>query len=79
MFRAEASGGREYLGWDETRNLLASLYDAINTNTTATGQWKKGKAPNIPAWPRPGTPERDGKTGKKKVTVKDLYTQFARG
>ena len=75
MLRAHLLGGPEFIGWDEERNILASIYDAINTNTTATGQWKKGKTPDIPAWPRPG---ESRERGKKKVSVKDLYTHFQR-
>lgn len=33
--------------------LLADVFDAINQNTRATGQWKK-KPPAIEPYPRPG-------------------------
>ncbi|MBB3099401.1 hypothetical protein FHR83_007107 [Actinoplanes campanulatus] len=72
---ALASGGREFLGWGMDRQLLAGLYDALNVNTRATGQWRK-RPPELPAWPRPKSatkPER-----KKPVTVASLYSQMQR-
>ncbi|MEU5427614.1 hypothetical protein AB0H73_18695 [Streptomyces olivoreticuli] len=74
---ALASGGREHFGWGVDRHMQADIFDAINQNTRATGQWGKGKAPKIPAWPRP-TPKAQKKTGKKPVTVAALYQQFSR-
>lgn len=72
---AMAQGGRDHLGWGMDRHILASIFDAVNTNTKATGQWKKGP-PKIKPWPRPKSkPKRE----KKKVTVMDLYRQFGRG
>lgn len=71
---ALASGGREHFGWGVDRHLQADLYDAINVNTTATGQYKK--PPNIPAWPRPD-PDATSPAEKKPVTVADLYSKFA--
>lgn len=68
-------GGRDFFGWGTDRYMQADIYDAINVNTTATGNWKKGKAPDIPAWPRPSKKKKDdGK--KKRVSVKDLYERF---
>ena len=80
MTAALASGGRQYFGWGMDRHLKASLYDALNMNTRATGNWAKGKVPTFPGWPRPkadgGT--RHGDQGKKPVTVADIYARFAR-
>ncbi len=74
---ALATGGREHFGWGADRHLLADLYDAVNANTRATGQWAKGKAPKIPAWPRPTT--RTDTAGKpERVSVADLYQRFQR-
>lgn len=68
-------GGREHFGWGTDRHLLANVYDAINVNTTATGQWKKGKAPDFPPCPRPETKRKP----KKRVSVRDLYKKFQKG
>jgi hypothetical protein len=75
MTSALASGGRHHFGWGTDRHMMADIYDALNQNTRATGQWDK-KPPEIPPWPRPEagdlTPEE-----KKPVTVADLYKRFA--
>lgn len=57
--------------------MKADIYDALNQNTRATGQWGKGKPPAIPEWPRP---KNKSKTEEKKpkVTVADLYKKFNR-
>lgn len=84
MTAALSQGGREYFGWGVDRHLNADLFDALNVNTKATGQWKKGKAPDFPLWPRPGRKsEGKGKRGTKanqppKTTLADLYKQFMR-
>lgn len=72
---ALSSGGREYFGWGVDRHMQADLFDAINQNTRATGNWEK-EAPDIPPWPRPGTattPEE-----KKPRSVAELYEAFTR-
>jgi hypothetical protein len=76
---ALASGGREHFGWGLDRHIAADIFDAINQNTRATGQWGKGKAPKIPLWPRPKVSKK--KESKKdrparRVSVADLYKQF---
>jgi len=63
---ALASGGYEHLGWGLDRHLLASIYDAVNANTVATGNYKK--KPKIDPFPRP---KPKGK--KKKRTVADIH------
>ncbi|WP_319250986.1 hypothetical protein [Streptomyces sp. ID05-39B] len=78
---ALASGGREHFGWGIDRHLKADLYDALNQNTRATGQWGKGKAPKIPAWPRPKALKKptksDGpKKAGKRVSVAEIYKRF---
>ncbi len=74
---ALAAGGREHFGWGQDRYLNAAIYDALNANTRATGQWKN-KPPNIPEYPKPKRKGR-GPDGKKKpVTVADIYARFAR-
>ncbi|ATI18639.1 tail assembly chaperone [Streptomyces phage Amethyst] len=76
---ALASGGREHFGWGIDRHMSADIFDAINQNTRATGQWGKGKAPKIPLWPRPkvkkSTEGAEGKKGRR-VSVADLYKKF---
>ncbi|TCC19963.1 hypothetical protein [Kribbella sindirgiensis] len=71
---ALASGGREFRGWGVDRHLDADLYDALNQNTRATGQWAK-KAPDIPPYPRPTSskPEERPKT----KSVAELYRGFS--
>jgi hypothetical protein len=71
---ALASGGRRLFGWGIDRHIAVDVFDAINQQTRATGNWAKGKVPNLPAWPRP-TPQAGAET--KPVTVADLYTRFA--
>lgn len=75
MTTALASGGRDFFGWGLDRYMAADLYDALNMNTVATGQWKK-KPPKIDPYPRPKPPkvERDP---SKPVSVLDLFGQFA--
>lgn len=71
---ALAAGSRDHFGWGVDRHVLAATYDAVNLNTRASGQWK-GKAPTLPAWPRPTTaPEQ----ATRPVTVADLYQRFQR-
>lgn len=56
------------------RHIMADLYDAINQNTRASGNWGKGGPPKIPSWPRPKpdqTPEE-----KKPVTVDQIFQHF---
>lgn len=74
---ALAAGGREFFGWGQDRHLRADLYDALNANTKATGQWGKGKAPKIPPFPRPAK-AKTKKAGKRPTTVAALYQHFQR-
>lgn len=69
-------GGRQFFGWGTNRYMLADVYDAINVNTTATGNWKKGKQPDIPAWPRPSNEKKEEKGKKKRTSVKDVFNRF---
>lgn len=73
---ALASGGRDHFGWGVDRHMSAHLYDAINQNTRATGNWAKGKAPKIPEFPRPKSKAKT--EHKKPVTVADLFNQLSR-
>ncbi len=74
---ALASGGRQHFGWGVDRHLVADLYDALNQNTRATGNWPKGKVPTFRAWPRPTTATAPTEQAKA-VTVADLYQRFQR-
>ncbi|WP_420312547.1 hypothetical protein ACOB87_37935 [Streptomyces sp. YS-B37] len=75
---ALASGGRDHFGWGLDRHIQADIFDAINQNTRATGQWGKGKAPKIPLWPRPKPEKKTKGEGKKgrRISVADLYSKF---
>ncbi|WP_238323847.1 hypothetical protein [Salinispora pacifica] len=73
---ALASGGRDRFGWGQDRYLLADLFDAITTNTRATGNWQKGKAPKFDAYPRPRSKSQAGP--KKPASVADIYKRLQR-
>ncbi|AWY07582.1 tail assembly chaperone [Streptomyces phage Yosif] len=73
---ALASGGKEFFGWGADRHMQADLYDALNQNTRATGQWGKKGAPKIPEYPRPKKKALD-KAKKKVKSVAELYKQFS--
>lgn len=76
---ALASGGRDRFGWGQDRYLTADLFDAININTRATGNWGKGKAPKFPEYPRPKSkPTVAGATKRKPASVADIYKQLKR-
>lgn len=74
---ALASGGREHFGWGIDRHLRADLFDAMNLNTRATGNWGK-KAPKFPAWPRPNRKQKQRKKHDGPVTVKSLWASVMR-
>ncbi|MGA5019248.1 hypothetical protein ACPCAA_17750 [Streptomyces griseoincarnatus] len=60
--------------------MTADLFDALNQNTRATGQWGKGKAPKIPSYPRPKAAKAEKKKDKAKKprTVAEIYKHFQR-
>lgn len=72
---ALASGGREHYGWGIDRHMQADVFDAINANTRATGNWGK-KPPKMPVWPRP-TSKPAGKQSRGPSTVAELYAKLA--
>jgi hypothetical protein len=74
---ALASGGREHFGWGIDRHMQADIYDAINQNTRASGQWGKKGAPKIAPWPRPNHEKKKSKD-KKPTTVAELWQKFQR-
>lgn len=58
--------------------MSADLFDALNQNTRATGQWGKGKAPKIPHYPRPQAKKAEKKKAQKPRSVADIYKHFQR-
>ncbi|MGI5530152.1 hypothetical protein ACQEVX_23015 [Streptomyces syringium] len=74
---ALAAGGREFFGWGQDRHLRADLYDALNANTKATGQWR-GKTPKIPEYPRPQVAKKAPDRRSRSVSVAELYQHFSR-
>lgn len=76
MTSALASGGKHTFQWGVERHMIADLYDAVNLNTKATGQWKKGKAPEFPAWPRPKSKPTEDRAQNTRTSVSDLYAKF---
>lgn len=75
MTAALQAGGVEHLGWGTDRHLMANVFDALNQNTRACGNWGKKGPPKIPAFPRP---KRKSK-GKPHQTVAALHAAFLRG
>lgn len=53
--------------------MIADIFDALNVNTRATGNFKT--PPKFPAYPRPDVQEE---TEAKPVSVKDLYNRLNR-
>jgi len=70
---ALASGGREHFGWGKQAHMLADIFDAINQNTRACGNWGK-KPPKIDPRPRPKRAEK-----KKRTSVADIFSRFQKG
>lgn len=54
--RALRAGCEGFRGWGVTQSLLADLFDAVNANTAATGNFKH--RPKIAPWPRPKVSRR---------------------
>lgn len=68
-------GGREYYGWTQETEISAALYDAINVNTSATGNFKK--RPKIDPFPRPKRDKAEKQDQISGKTVSDLHSRFA--
>lgn len=75
LTHAKHIGGMEHFGWGQDRHLHADLYDALNENTRACGNFK-GKPPKVPKYPRPKRPEEQEAKPK---SVADLYQKFIGG
>jgi hypothetical protein len=72
LTKALMRGGREHWGWSITQYQLASIYNAVNVNTQATGNWAK-KPPKFDPFPVPKT-KKSGP--RKKVSAKDMFNAF---
>lgn len=78
-FYAKVFGGddaREYREWSMDTFILANIFDATNTNTAATGMFKK--PPKFPAHYRPGHKADDKKLKKSKTptSLEDAHKAF---
>lgn len=71
---ALAAGGREHHGWGADRHMIANVFDAINLNTRASGNWGKGKPPRLPEYPRP-----KAKKPTTKVSLRDVFGRLTGG
>jgi hypothetical protein len=73
------SGGRHHFGWGQTQYLLADLFDALNLNTAATGNWKKDP-PKFDPYPRPKKRDKQRPAGgtapKKFGGLKAIHRQL---
>lgn len=72
MTSALRQGGMQFMGWNTERYLLAGIFDAVQANTYATGQWKKRPAEPKP-FPRPTNAVA---TKKKDVSVAALFASM---
>lgn len=75
MTIALANGGPHLFGWGVDRALRADIFDALNVNTKATGNWQKGKIPDFPPWPRPKS-TKPAPAEKPRVSLADIYKRF---
>lgn len=69
-----AIAGKQYHGWTREAAILADIYDAINNNTVASGNWRK-KPPKIAPYPRPNQKTNT----QKRQTIGDLRAMFGGG
>ncbi len=77
MTVALMSGGPQFRGWSEDRSLFALIYDAIQQNTLATGNWKQGKEPTFKPYPRPsGKGAEESK--KNRPSLSDIQSKLFR-
>lgn len=67
-------GGRQYYGWTQETEISAALYDAINQNTVATGNFKR--KPKVDPFPRPKK-DKDESSKISGKSVSDLHSKFA--
>lgn len=76
MTTALAAGGKQMFGWGLDRYMLADVYDALNLNTVATGNFTK--RPKLPSYPRPKSTKKAKSDLEKRrpIGIKQLYQQF---
>lgn len=74
-FKAALYGGPEYREWNMELYILANMFDAICTNTAATGMFKK--PPKFPPHYRPGQKsDKQLKVSKDPQTIETLHDGF---
>lgn len=78
MTSALASGGKAHFGWGIDRHMTADLFDALQANTAATGNWKKGRTPDLPQWPRPKARKEKPAEPRRPVSVAEIYQRYQR-
>ena len=54
---AAIAGNAEFRGWSKEARLLADLFDAVQANTMASGNWKNSP-PKLKPYPRPAHRKR---------------------
>jgi hypothetical protein len=77
LFATRLKGGEDHRGWGVAEHILASIYDAVNQNTRATGNWGKKKPPKIDPFPKPKSKPKEKSRGPS--TVADLYNRALGG
>lgn len=67
-----------FVGWGTDRWLAAHTYDALNQNTLATGNWKKGKTPEFQPFPTPldDKPASLKKAEKKSSALHNIFSML---
>jgi len=68
-------GGREFFGWTLDRYINVGIFNSVNVNTVASGNWKEGKAPTPPEWPTP-KPKSKKKASEQPKSLLDLRSQL---
>lgn len=65
---------RAYLDIGPEYYVLAGIYDSVNTNTVATGMFKK--RPKVDPWPTPSAVAKKQAQASRPKTVKDLFNSL---
>ena len=71
--RAGGDDWRDYFEADLHYHVAAGIFDAINSNTLGTGNWKKGHEPKFKPWPTPAVLTKRRKSKPK--SVRDLFNK----
>ena len=64
---------RDYFEADLHYHVAAGIFDAINSNTLGTGNWKRGHEPKFKPWPTPAVLTKRRKSKPK--SVRDLFNK----